>query len=542
MPQDDIAERLESLLRANQAVVRELDLPAVLRLIAGEAVRLVDARYGALGVLTPDGSELEQFIHVGVDAETAAHIGSLPRGHGLLGAVISDPRPIRVDDIQKDSRSEGYPAAHPPMHSFLGVPIRVRDTVFGNLYLTEKRSGDFTSADEELLTALAATAGVAIANARLFDDTERRQRWAQASAEIMASLITESTEASIDLLAHRVADLADADLVSVVLPAGRDDLSIEAAAGDVARPVGTRFARRGSLAGEVMASADPLLVPTARRRGGDPDDGILGPTMVIPLAGSGDPLGVLTISRLPARQTFTTEDLIMAAEFAGHASVALELGHARRDAARLALLEDRGRIARDLHDHVIQRLFGAGLGLQAVLGRIEDPLVAAAISREVDVLDAAIAEIRTAIFTMTAPATSKQASLRHRVIDIIGELGHAFSEPPRLAFSGPIDLMTSAGLGDDVAATVREGLSNAAHHAEAQRVDVTLALADGMFTVTVSDDGRGMPADPRRRGLDNLRARAAGRRGSFEVSPGSPSGTVLVWSVPIDVHPERAQP
>ena len=546
MTDDGLGDRLQSLLRASQAVTSQLDLPVVLRLIVEEAVRLVDARYGALGVITPDGQSLEQFIHVGVDADTAARIGSLPRGHGLLGALIRDPEPIRLDDLQQDARSEGYPAAHPPMHSFLGVPIHVRDAIFGNLYLTEKRSGRFSDQDTEIVTGLAAAAGVAIANARLFDETQRRQRWAQASAEIMSSLVAGTTEEALDLLAERVLDLADADLTCVVVPRADDDLVIAAAAGVNADSLPQSvYSRSESLVGDVLATGEATVATQAIRRILVPHvDPALGSTLLVPLEGRDGVRGVLVASRLALRQHFTAGELATAVEFAGHASVALELGQARREASQFALLEDRARIARDLHDHVIQRLFAAGLGLEATLGRIDDPSVVRDIAREVDALDAAIAEIRTAIFAFSAPRSPSGPGLRHRVIDMIGELGHLFPQSPRLTFSGALDLVADDTLADDVVATVREGLSNAARHAQARQVDVSISLVDSRVIVTVADDGEGVASDASFRGLNNLRDRAERRGGALDLLPRAPRGTLLRWSAPrpepIDQRKERA--
>ncbi|MBP2458393.1 signal transduction histidine kinase [Clavibacter michiganensis] len=529
-----IEDRLHSLVRASQSVVQELDLAEVLRLIAREAVHLADARYGALGVLAPDGRELEQFIHVGVDDETVARVGALPRGHGLLGTVIRDPIPIRVDDLHADARSEGFPAGHPPMRSFLGVPIRVRDAVFGNLYLTEKRTGSFTAEDERILTALAATAGVAIANARMFDDTQRRQRWAQASAELMGSLVTGTMAEALTLLTTRINELADADLSCVVIPSGPHDLVVTAAVGAHADELqGVRYAREGSLAGAALAAGRAMSVAHARTRG-VPEYAVaaLGHTLVVPLAGAAETQGVLSVSRLPGQEPFPAEIVELAAEFARHASVALELGRARRSAAKLALLEDRERIARDLHDHVIQRLFGAGLGLQATMGQIAEPEVAAAVGRQIDALDAAIVDIRTAVFAFSAPGGAAGQSVRHRIVDVIGEMGHLFPSPPHLTFTGAVDLRTDVSLAADVEAVVREGLSNAKRHARAARVDVSVAVVDDVITVTIADDGVGIPDGAVLRGLANLRQRAELRGGRLLTAPVVPRGTRVEWAAP----------
>lgn len=223
--------RLRGLLAANRMIIGELALPVVLRRIVEAACRLVNARYGALGVLAPD-SGLQEFIYVGIDDETAARIGPLPSGKGLLGALIDDPRPIRLRTMSDDLRSVGFPPEHPPMSSFLGVPVRVRDEVFGNLYLTEASSGQFSAEDEELVTALAATAGIAIENARLFARAEQRQNWLQASAQITQQLLSAEGEDPLQLIARQTREVADADIVTVVLPtANPERLMVEVAAG-----------------------------------------------------------------------------------------------------------------------------------------------------------------------------------------------------------------------------------------------------------------------------------------------------------------------
>jgi signal transduction histidine kinase len=527
----DTQGRLRSLLKATRVVSGEIELAEVLRRIIETAVELVGAQYGAIGVIAADGT-LEQFIHVGVTADVAARIGRLPEGHGLLGALIDEQEPIRLDHLRDDPRSSGTPASHPAMDSFLGVPVRVRDEVYGNLYLAESRAGGFSEEDQELIVALAATAGGAIDHARLFDESRRRQRWAAASGDVTAALLSDQGEDSLGVLAERVAALADADLVCVVRPAAGTQLRIEVARGDLADGLGGEvFEAAGTVVGRAHEGGQPVMSASEVRIGGAPP---VGATMAIPLLPSRSG-GVLTVSRALGRPLFTVADLEMATEFAAQASVALRLAAARSDRQALALMEDRGRIARDLHDHVIQRLFGAGLSLQSVARQLEDPALEARISDQVDALDAAIADIRTAIFTMTDRGDGDRPTLRHRLIDLASDTAGMFPEAPRLTFVGAVDLMVPDDLADDLVAVVREGLTNVARHAGATITTVTVAVSDTAVTVDVVDNGAGIDsatAGPPS-GTNNLAHRALARGGSSTLHAAEPTGTRLTWTAPL---------
>jgi signal transduction histidine kinase len=525
--------RLRNLLKASRVVADELDLTVVLRRIVEAAVELVGAQYGAIGVASPDGT-LEQFIHVGMSQDLVEAIGKLPTGHGLLGALIENQEPIRLEHLSADPRSFGLPDGHPPMESFLGVPVRVRGEVYGNLYLTEQTTGKFSADDEQLLSALAATAGAAIDHARLYGESERRRRWSAAAAEITAALLSSGSEGSLSILAERVADLAEADLVCVAVPLGHGRMSIEMARGPLFEEfVGASFDSENTIEGRVFESRQPILSDIQLSDGSDLRRSF-GPTIAVPLTSSENPMGVLTVSRIAGRPRFTIADLDMVAEFAAQAGLALRLDAARSDAEALTLLEDRGRIARDLHDHVIQRLFGAGLSIQSIVGTIADPIAQARLGEQVEVLDSAIAEIRTAIFAMTASATRHPTSLRHRVIDVLGELGDLFEASPRLVFTGPIDLLVPTDFGDDVIAVVREGLSNVARHAGASQTWMTIAVTPEQLSVTIEDDGTGITNDRgRASGTSNLEERARARGGEFSLLPRASNGTTLTWSVPL---------
>ena len=532
--------RLRSLLQANRIVVEELELAQVLRRIAEAAVSLVDAQYGALGVIAPDG-HLEQFIHVGMPEEDAARIAHLPEGRGLLGAVIDERRSIRLEHLNDDPRSAGFPAGHPAMDGFLGVPIRVRDEVYGNLYLTNRVGGTFSQEDEELVTALAATAGSAIENARLFDDSRRRQRWSAALAEVTSALLSGDSDDVLGVVADRVASVIDADLVCVVVPLDDETLVIDTARGDRSSELtGRHYPAAGSRVAAALDSGHVAVSVDAETTAGILDDqAAWGPTVAIPLLAFGRPLGALTISRAVGGTGFTAAELEMAADFATQASVAIELARGRADRQRLELVEDRNRIARDLHDHVIQRLFGSGMTLQAIASTAPEP-TRSAIAEQVDAIDAAISEIRTAVFALTSHTTASPA-LRHRVLDVVAEAAAGLASAPRLTFGGPVDLLVDGALADDVVAVVREGLANVARHAAARSADVSIVVEEQRVAVTIDDDGRGLAhASRRSSGTANLRARAE-RHGGEQILVGREAGgTRLSWTAILS--PAEEQP
>ncbi|HWH97151.1 MAG TPA: GAF domain-containing protein [Pseudolysinimonas sp.] len=523
------APRIRELLRATRVVVEQIDLDLVLRTIVEAAVALSGSKYGALGVIAPAGG-LEQFIHVGIPTELAQRIGHLPQGHGILGAVIDSGASIRLDHLARDERSTGFPAHHPPMDSFLGVPVVVRGEVFGNLYLTDKVDGIFTAEDQELVTALAASAGIAIDNARLFAESRRRERWSAALAEINVTLLSGDVDDPLAVVVETVASAVGAELVCLVRPLD-DGLFIQVARGDGALAIqGTTVAAEGSLVMRALESGGPVVVESlAHPQGGDVG---YGPTVAVPLFADGLPLGALTISRPVGSERFSTADLEMAAEFARQTSVAIAFARARLDRQQLELVEERTRIARDLHDNVIQRLFGAGLALQSASG-LADPAIAARITEQVDAIDAAISEIRTVVFTLQSRSTATRAGLRHRVLEVVAAVGPTLGWSPRIGFTGAVDLFVDDDLANDVVAVVREGLANIVRHARAEGGSIRVAITDGRLVVTVEDDGVGLPERVgRSSGISNLAERAATRGGTFLVAPVDPHGTRLEWSVP----------
>jgi signal transduction histidine kinase len=526
----DTQGRLRGLLRANRAVVEQAELPVVLRTIIQVATDMIGARYGALGVMSPEGG-LEEFIQIGIDDEVVARIGHLPSGHGLLGAVLAEGRPVRTSSVADDARAEGFPSAHPAMNGFLGVPIQIRGQLFGSLYFAEKIAGEFTIEDEELLVALASTAGIAIENARLLDETRRRQRWSAASAEIATSLVADDTSSSLHLVADRVVDLAEADLVCVVVPLSGADLIVDTASGVLAEGLaGLVMPRAGSLSETVLETRRPVLRTRVELPADTAQGAVGGPTMFVPLLHGRESLGVLMVARVAGSRRFTAADVEMVEDFARHASLAIDVARVRFDRTRLTLLEDRSRIARDLHDHVIQRLFAAGLDLQAAARETTDGATAARLENQVDSLDSAIAEIRTAIFALGPIRASERGSVRRHIVDLIAELGGLFPRLPRLSFGGPIDLLVDDELGADLDAVVREGLTNVARHAGATAVAVRVAVHDDEVVAEITDDGCGIVDTGRSSGLANLRHRARRWRGGLAVVPGAAGGTVLTWT------------
>ena len=537
--------RLRGLLAANTAIIGNLALPVVLRRIVEVACDLVSARYGAIGVLAPVGG-LEEFIHVGMDEDTVEKIGHLPEGKGLLGAVIDEPRPIRLTNIGADARSVGFPANHPPMASFLGVPISVRDEVFGNLYLSESASGRFSEDDERVVIALAATAGVVIENARLFDQAKRRQDWLQASMQIQQRIMSPVPgQEPLQLIARRAQSIAEADLVSVVLPAADPAfLRVAVASGTNAQGiVGYEYSRDNSVVGLALQTGQPVMLGDAA---GDDQYALhlsqvldAGPTMVVPLIGGEETRGALTLARVRGRRRFDDADLDMAMAFATHAAVALELADARADRERVLLLEDRDRIARDLHDHVIQRLFAAGMTLQGVAG-LREAEREVRLDRVVTDIDDVIGQIRTSIFGLRGSAAQRANSARGQILEVVGELTPMLGFEPRVRFGGPVDTTVGPDLAADLVAVAREALSNAARHARATAVELSLSVSVDELVLEIVDNGVGLGETTRRSGLANLRARAEQYGGTLEVGPAPAGnatpegkGTHLRWTIPL---------
>lgn len=492
--------RLRGLLKANRLVVEHLDLPTVLHQIVVASVDLVGAATGAIGIRGPDGT-LEDFVQVGTKPETAE-----------------------------------------VMNSFLGVPLRVRDEVFGHLHLSDPRVDAFSDDDRELLQALAATAGVAIAHARLFEDSMRREKWTAASTQVTHELLTNDDVDALQVIAERLLLLAEADLVAVVVSEATvehagDRLTVSRAAGPrggavlgMVLPHGDTLVRRclatgrAQMLGEIGANTATSRLP----------HGALGPAMALPLLAEGGVRGSLFVMRDVGAARFTEFDLQVAASFAGKAALALERVDTRAARARTETLEDRDRIARDLHDHVIQRLFATGLSIQSICGALGPGAITDRLGAQIDEIDATIRQIRSTIFGLHV-LRDHSSSARSQILQVIEATRVTLHCPLDVDFRGPVDLLVSASLCEQVVAVVREALTNVGRHAAADRAQVRVAVDPRSLTVEVTDDGVGMSEDVTCSGLDNLRKRAETLSGSLVIEARNPSGTRLVWQVPIAV-------
>jgi signal transduction histidine kinase len=535
-------QSLRQLLRAVLAVGSDLDLTTVLQRIVEAAVALVDARYGALGVLDESGTGLAQFVTVGVDAELRAKIGDPPKGLGVLGLLIADARPLRLTDIMQHPARAGFPPNHPPMRSFLGVPVLVGDRAFGNLYLTDKKSAPgFSQVDEELVLGLAAAAGVAVNNARLYEERHRAERERAALQEVaMALLAGTDTRSILEVVAARARQLLNGDLAAIAVPevGGLTMAVAVGAGGDDLR--GASFAAENTVSQAVIDGVGPVCVAdlSVDPRTGQPEVqlGTVGPAVFAPLGGQPNVYGSLSVARVVGGEMFTTRDVELLRDFATQASVVIEQGRARDDLQRLALLEDQERIARDLHDTVIQRLFATGLSLQGVTKLVADDEARRRIEVAVDDLDAVVRHIRTVIFDV-ATARAGVGSLRRRVLDVAREAARPLGFQPQVTFEGPVDSEVSATVADDLLAALRESLSNVARHAHASAVSVTVtASADGGIRLLVRDDGVGTDVDDARgaagHGLRNMATRAERHGGRFTFASSAASGTNVEWSAP----------
>jgi signal transduction histidine kinase len=526
-------ERLRALLDAVVGIGSDLDLRSMLERIVLAACELVGARYGALGIIGPD-RELSDFITHGIDAETHAAIGDLPHGRGVLGLLITDPRPVRMPDITRHPLSYGFPPNHPPMHAFLGVPIRIREQVYGNLYLSEKHgAGEFTQDDQEIVIALAAAAGVAIDNARLFALARRRERWLAAAAEITGVLLGDVRRAdALRLIARRARQVSDAHLVLVLLyDESGDVFTVEAVDGaDASGLLGTVISGANTAFLQAVRKPRHVLVDDLRAAAAWPTTVPNGPAMVASLGRSDVLRGVLIVSHQQGHDTRNEDDAALLSSFADQAALALERARAQEARELLVVLEDRERIARDLHDVVIQRLFATGMQLQSAVPHTTGPEVAKRINAAVDDLDATIRDIRRSIFELRTPAgTTLRSELRETVEAAAGALGFR----PVLETSGPVDSAVPDDIVPEVLAVLREALSNAARHARAGNVRVSVLATDGEVVVRIQDDGVGTDPSHARGGLANLRDRARDLGGTFTVGATDGGGTTLDWRVPL---------
>jgi signal transduction histidine kinase len=478
-----------------------------------------------------DNGLLEEFVHLGMAEEVVDEIGPLPTGRGILGWLITRPEPIRLNDLGTHPDAAGFPEHHPPMRSFLGVPVRARGRVFGNLYLTESEHGEFSAEDEQLVVALAASAGTAIDNARLFQQSEQRGHWLAASAEVTQRLLARHHEPPMELVLRYAAQGASADVAALVLADGEKEWTVQAAVGVTATDlVGQVVDLDNSIAGKVIESGKPVL--SADFSTDFPESQPLvhvGSAIGAPLVDEDNRTrGALTVARLQGQHRFTEEDRDQLAAFTNHVGIAMALDQARSDHEVRSLIEDHDRIAADLHDHVIQQLFAVGMGLQGIVRTLPRKEQQERIHDYVDALDDTITRIRMTIFQLRSdPGAHK---LQQRLLSVLEELTPALGFSPDISFTGPIDLGIGAELAEDVVAVVREALSNAARHAAASAVTITVTLVNGMVTIDVVDNGRGIGKVTRSSGLTNLRRRAEAHSGSFHLEPSREGGTQLRWT------------
>ena len=537
--------RVHSLLQAVLTIGGDLDLATVLRRLTEAAAHLAEARYAGLGVIGEDGSFTE-FIPVGVSRAQAERISRFPHGKGVLGTPLYERSALRLSDLRDHPDFGGFPEGHPGMSSFLGVPIQVRDEVFGNLYLTEKENGGaFDEEDEAIVTALATAAGVAIENARLYEETRLRERWLGASTEITTRLLSGAdTNEVLGYMAAQARDIGGADTAVVLLPDphARGHLFAEIADGPIAQEImGTPVEIHDSACGWVYESGEAASIPDLRQancpmlthRG-------YGPGLLVPLGTPGNTRGVLLLGKVSERAPFDGNIRRMLHAFSVQAGVALELAEARRDTERIVVLEERDRIAKDLHDVVIQRLFASAMTLMSTVRMINSNEAGERVQRTIDELDSTIREIRSTIFDLQNPPSRRDTSLRGRILRMAENTAHSLGCHPGVSLDGPIDASVPDEVGEQLLAVLGEGLTNVARHAQATEVHVSVAVEEvsvtgrpTTLTLTVTDNGLGLPEEGRRSGLRNLDQRAQALGGGFSAGKGDTGGTVLVWRVPV---------
>ncbi len=535
----DEQERLRLLLDAVVSMAADLSLDGVLTRIVEISRELTGAQYAALGVLASGPRRgLRTFVHHGMDPVQVEEIGELPTGHGILGLLIDQPEPLRLHQISAHPQSYGFPAGHPPMSSFLGVPVRIRDQVFGNLYLTEKAGGgDFTGEDQDVVVALAAAAGVAIENARLYEEAGRRETWLAATAEITGLLSkAHAGEEALQVVAERAREVSGADVAWIVVGSG-EELNVRAVAGPlVARHDLGSVPFDKSLSGEAIRTGQPVSTesmsddPRAVTMSHIPGWPEIGPAIVVPLQAGESVVGALALGWVADRaEAYHDVDARMPASFAEQAALALQMLRVRDTESRLAIFEDRDRIGRDLHDLVIQRLFAVGLSLQSVSRVAEVPQVRQRIETAVDDLDATIKDIRRSIFALST--TGSDADLQSEVTRLVDRASGILKFRPTLTLEGPLRTLVSDETAPHLLAVLGEALSNATRHAEATDIEISVSAGD-VLCLVVADNGVGMPTDVQESGLRTMRERAESLGGTCEVDTSS-VGTRVTWTVPL---------
>jgi signal transduction histidine kinase len=530
----------DALLEAGLTLASELSLPMVLQRIVDLAAEVTDARYGALGVLGPN-AELVDFITTGISAKERRAIGALPRGRGVLGLLIREPRLVRVKDIGSHPSSVGFPANHPPMRSFLGAPVKALGQVYGNIYLAEKRGArEFGPEDERSLQVLATQAGVAIANASLYQKTLQRERWLEAQHEITTDIL-EGADAGAILtsVAEHARDLAGAEAATILTTTSTPgQLVVAAAVGAYAdQVIGQPVPAAKSISGAVMETGHPLHTDDAGShvRGYQPIIrlGHVGPAIFVPLRVGGRATGTLMVANTKGGSRFDQGTISLVETFAAQASVAIGYGRAQADVRRLELMDERERIAKDLHDGIIQSLFAVGMGLQGTALMAGSPETAARIEGAVGELDRVIRDLRNYIFGL------RPGILADRQLDqALRELGEDIQKRSSFRVEVEVDAELGARLSSrshQIVQVTREALANVARHAQAKQSMVRLARAGQTAVLTIEDDGIGFDvrSDKVGNGLRNMRERATAMGGSLRVSSKVGKGTTLRFNFPI---------
>jgi signal transduction histidine kinase len=538
--------RLRALLEASMSIGSELSLESLLQRLVTTAAELTAARYAALGVIDRSGLQLERFLTTGIDDETHRAIGDLPRGRGILGVLINEATPLRLHDLGEDPRSVGFPANHPPMRTFLGVPIMLRGVAYGNFYLTEKAGGeDFTDEDQEIVALLAGQAAVAIENARLYEATTQWSKQLESLNEIGNALATETDLGRLlDLIARRLRELLDARIVAVMLPAGDDELRFTAVAGDSEENfLGQTIPRASSKSGRFLdrgrseRSDSVLDDPEVDRnvvRGFGARTGLW-----VPLVARSQTIGLIAVhDKLGADARFTDNDLRLAETYASRAAVAVDLSQRiARDALRRVVDAqelERRRLARELHDETGQALTSILLGLKT----LEE-------TTEGDGSSAAIGDLRELVVATLQDVRRLAVELRPKVLDDFGLVPALERLTETFAEQTGILVRFESGLGGErlpsevetaLYRIVQESLTNIVKHARAQTVSIAITRKPGAVAAVVEDDGLGFdPAEVREGGfgLEGMRERVGLLDGRLQVESGEGVGTTLVAEVPI---------
>ncbi len=533
-------DRKDMLLEAGLTLASELSLPMVLQRIVDLAAQVTDARYGALGVIG-ERDTLVEFVTTGIPAKKRRAIGNLPTGRGVLGVLIHEPRPVRIKNIADHPQSVGFPANHPLMRSFLGAPVQAMGRVFGNIYLAEKRSAEeFSQEDEDSLAILATQAGVAIANASLYEEVRSRERWLDALRDIMASVLSGAkAESLLETIAARARDLAAADAATVVTSSSTPgQLVVSAAAGSRASELrGHAVPLEGSISGAVIRSGEGMIFDDVGQdpRGYQPviSLGRHGPAFFVPLRVPGGVAGTLMVANLKGGKPFSEETRRLVASLADSASVALDYDRVQSELRRLGLLEERERIAKELHDGIIQSLFAVGMSLQGTALTTGKTEATERIERAVEQLDGVIRDLRNYIFGLR-PGILADRQLDQALHNLGDEMQSRSREHVEVSVDAALAAMLSTRSADIVQLT-REALSNVARHAKAAHASVRLERAGSQAVLYVEDDGVGFRPrnDSPGNGLHNMRERAAKLGGALEITSAAGKGTTLRVSFPV---------